>query len=102
MREDRQRRDKLDEVIAVRPDFSNRRSRILLTLLRRDLRVGLHQAMPSWLTTPRTGLVIRKTTQSVESSPGTWKRFWPASVNATGTFQASWKRNFASFLIVGS
>jgi hypothetical protein len=66
----------------VRPDFTNRRSPIWLTLLRRDLRVGLHQAMPSWLPTPRTGLVIRKTTQSMESSPGTWKRFWPASAGA--------------------
>ena len=68
-KENRQTRDKGDQVVALQPDFSSRRSPMLLTLLGRDLGVGLHQAMPLWLSTPPTGLAIRKTTRSMELSP---------------------------------
>jgi hypothetical protein len=55
---------------------------MLLILLRQELRAVLHQSPPSWLSTLRTGGAIQKTTRSMASSPGIWKRFSPDSVNA--------------------
>src|SRR5262245_60338264 len=69
----RQRRNKRDRVVAFGTDFSNRRSRILLRLLHREMRAGLHPGMPSWLPTWFTGRAIRKTIRCIGSSPGTCK-----------------------------
>src|SRR2546428_6853358 len=50
--------DKHDCVVALETNFSNRRSRMLLNPLCRELRAGLHHATPSCVSTPRTALAF--------------------------------------------
>src|SRR5437867_1915282 len=74
---------------------------MLLTLLHNELRSGLHQAMPSWLSMSGTGRAIRKRQFGIRSWRNNWKLSSPDNRSATVRFPDLLKKEFRAFLDCG-